>query len=63
MIAEQIRGAVWEQPFLWEEHKIRMSVSIGVASLNEDDTNWLDWMKRADNNLYLAKSSGRNKVV
>jgi diguanylate cyclase (GGDEF)-like protein len=63
LIAEQIREAVWEQPFLWEEHKIRMSVSIGVASLNEDDTNWLDWMKRADNNLYLAKSSGRNKVV
>lgn len=63
LIAEQIREAVWDHPFLWEEHKIRMSVSIGVASLNEDDTNWLDWMKRADNNLYLAKSSGRNKVV
>ena len=63
LIAEQIREAVWEQPFLWEAHTIRMSVSIGVASLAEDDTNWLDWMKRADNNLYLAKSSGRNKVV
>jgi diguanylate cyclase (GGDEF)-like protein len=63
LIAERIREAVWDQLFVWEEHKSRMSVCIGVSSLSEEDTDWLDWMKRADNNLYQAKSSGRNKVI
>ena len=40
-----------------------MSISIGVADLNDEDSNWQDWLKRADNNLYQAKKGGRNQIV
>ena len=39
-----------------------VTVSIGVAALGSDDD--VDqWMKNADNNLYVAKANGRNRVV
>jgi diguanylate cyclase (GGDEF)-like protein len=62
-IAEQIRQAVQNQPFIWDEQELSMSVSIGVAALCDTDANWNDWIKRADLNLYQAKSFGRNQVV
>ena len=61
--AEQIRQAVRNQPFLWEGQEMAMSISIGVADLNDEDSNWQDWLKRADNNLYQAKKGGRNQIV
>lgn len=61
--AEQIRQAVRSQPFLWEGQEMAMSISIGVADLNDEDSNWQDWLKRADNNLYQAKKGGRNQIV
>jgi len=39
-----------------------ITVSIGVATLKPSD-NWESWMKRCDENLYKAKSDGRNMVV
>lgn len=38
------------------------TVSIGVAAL-ESGMNWEQWMKQCDDNLYRAKSNGRNQVV
>ena len=61
--AEQIRQAVRSQSFLWEGQEMAMSISIGVADLSDEDNNWHDWLKRADNNLYQAKKGGRNKIV
>jgi len=39
-----------------------VTVSIGVAGLAPDER-WEDWVKRSDENLYRAKSQGRNQVV
>jgi len=39
-----------------------VTVSIGVAEL-EDEATWKLWCRRADENLYLAKDQGRNRVV
>ncbi|MEO1298032.1 MAG: diguanylate cyclase [Cyanobacteria bacterium J06636_16] len=39
-----------------------VTVSVGVATLQSSET-WQAWMKRSDDNLYRAKSSGRNRVV
>lgn len=39
-----------------------VTVSVGVASLGEDDESCEDWMARADVALYAAKSRGRNRV-
>ena len=40
----------------------QITASIGVATLKPSD-NWESWMKRCDENLYKAKSDGRNMVV
>lgn len=56
--AEAIRAAVETQPFL-PDHLV--TASLGVATLREKE-DARTWMKRADDNLYRAKSAGRNRV-
>ncbi len=42
---------------------ISITVSIGVAALSQDGQNLTDLLDRADQALYRAKDSGRNRVV
>jgi diguanylate cyclase (GGDEF)-like protein len=59
VVAEQLRAFVAESPLLDSR---QVTVSIGVSELQPGDS--LDsWMKRADDALYAAKKSGRNRVV
>ncbi|MEM1081741.1 MAG: GGDEF domain-containing protein, partial [Pseudomonadota bacterium] len=39
----------------------QLTVSIGLAELNGTER-WDDWIKRADDQLYRAKTAGRNRV-
>ena len=57
-LSEKIRG-LFEQAHLIPDHPV--TVSIGVAELGIAETS-REWMKRADDALYLAKSLGRNRV-
>ncbi len=41
---------------------LKVSVSIGISLMTENDTGIEDVLKRADEALYLAKDSGRNRV-
>ncbi|ALO35758.1 diguanylate cyclase [Colwellia sp. MT41] len=59
-ISERIRSAVSQHS--WPFNKLeKVSVSIGVATL-ADDKDLISLIKRADEQLYQAKASGRNKV-
>lgn len=63
-VAERIRYAVQESTSmsLDGESPIRVTVSIGVASLSPNDTSFENILSRADNCLYNAKTIGRNCV-
>ncbi|WP_280730184.1 diguanylate cyclase [Halomonas salinarum] len=42
---------------------ISTTVSIGVATMVPEDCSYEDTLKRADDALYEAKRSGKNRVV
>lgn len=58
-IAYNIRTSI--QNYVFTRRKISITVSIGVASLRDEDAK--AFINRADRNLYSAKSSGRNQIV
>lgn len=62
-IAERIRSAVESHVFCVSGNSFSITVSVGVTTwVNKyDDINSL--IRRADNALYKAKNTGRNKVV
>ncbi|NVK74756.1 MAG: GGDEF domain-containing protein [Oceanospirillaceae bacterium] len=60
--AEAIRLAVAKTPFNMQGEPVSISVSIGIAELHpQEDPESL--FSRADKQLYLAKESGRNRVM
>jgi len=64
-LAEQIRHAVMTKDLMKRstgESLGRVTISLGVAALRPDDTPQ-SLIERADNCLYAAKRSGRNRVI
>ncbi len=62
MVAERIRAAVADNPFAAGELSIPVTVSCGVAVLTPSHGDAMQLVKSADEALYQAKSSGRNRV-
>ena len=62
--AERVRQRVEEHVFRDEANEVRMTVSGGVASFPAEGLDHPDLLiKRADEALYEAKESGRNRIV
>ncbi|MGZ3725158.1 MAG: diguanylate cyclase [Pseudobdellovibrio sp.] len=61
-VAERIRQTVEMHPFVFEQKKIKVTISIGVSSIIAGD-NWEKIYNRADQALYQSKQSGRNRVT
>ena len=62
LLAERIRQNIENHIFAYGLETIRMTASLGTSSLRGDDT--LDeFIDRADQAMYRAKQSGRNRVV
>jgi diguanylate cyclase (GGDEF)-like protein len=61
--AEKIRRMVEDHVFVFEDKKIDVTISLGVADMTGDMTEPLQFIKIADANLYRAKKGGRNCVV
>lgn len=62
-VAERIRSAIERHRFdIGKEQSIAITVSIGVASLPEQETSVEKLVAVADKALYEAKEGGRNKV-
>nr|WP_246448174.1 GGDEF domain-containing protein [Roseateles oligotrophus] len=60
-VAERIRAAVGMLPLKFEGEDIRITVSIGLASLAEGE-DFEALVRRADAAVYRAKKGGRNRV-
>jgi len=63
--AEKIRKTVENYNFKFQDKQPggNLTVSIGAAYCSTANMRKDDLIKKADNNLYLAKNSGRNRVV
>jgi diguanylate cyclase (GGDEF)-like protein len=60
---ERVRSLVEDFSFRFETTPIRLTVSVGVATTSGDpDITPAKLLKQADDNLYQAKRSGRNRV-
>jgi diguanylate cyclase (GGDEF)-like protein len=62
-LAERIRAAIADLDIEIEGRRPSLQVSIGVATLGDDGTDWPVLMRRADDALYAAKRAGRNRVA
>jgi len=61
-IAERVREVMEAAPLTVGGMAVTMTVSVGVAALEERDQKWEDILHRADEALYHAKQNGRNRV-
>jgi len=62
-LAERIRAAVEVHEFPGEEEGMKITSSMGIAQFPEDGEITRDLLESADNALYDAKRSGRNRVA
>jgi diguanylate cyclase (GGDEF)-like protein len=61
--AEKIRATVEAHKFVFDGKAISLTLSIGVADMAPEFTEPALFIRSADQNLYLAKEQGRNRVV
>lgn len=62
VVAECVRARFAETPVVFEGSAIPVTTSIGVAAYRHPETPE-SLLARADERLYEAKSSGRNRVL
>ena len=63
IICERIRETVEQSVVKTTAGEIRYTVSMGIAQLTDVPENHMQWMQKADEALYQAKETGRNRVV
>jgi diguanylate cyclase (GGDEF)-like protein len=62
-MAEKMRRAIESHAFIYDNVRLPVTASIGVAELNSTVSSAQTLLKNADQALYQAKNSGRNRVM
>ncbi|MGE0847095.1 MAG: PleD family two-component system response regulator [Flavobacteriaceae bacterium] len=64
-VAERVRRCIADEPFTVENgaRKLEITTSVGVAGIENHEDTRETLLKRADQALYSAKRTGRNRVV
>ena len=63
VIAERCRAAVAETTFEYQDAKTKITISLGVAEMTPEIASPAVLIEKADQALYEAKHSGRNRVI
>ncbi len=63
ILAEKLRDKIEKEVFTYKDKKIPVTLSFGLSVYNKKGLKTDDVIKQADQRLYEAKNSGRNKVV
>ena len=63
-VGERLRSVIADNDFSLENNvKLQVTISVGIASRRYEDQDLKSLIKRADQMLYKAKESGKNKVM
>lgn len=62
-VADKILTLIRQEPFSLEGAPLKLTASIGVTTVEEGDEDLMQVLRRADRNLYRAKSGGRDQAV
>ncbi len=62
-VAEKIRETIEKIEFIYKNDSVKVTVSIGVTQVRENDAVSQDVLDRADAAVYQAKQNGRNRVA
>ena len=60
--AEQLRAAIGEYKFMWDDRTFRLGVSIGVVPITADNEDVAALLSAADSACAAAKEAGRNRI-
>ncbi|MFC5600107.1 GGDEF domain-containing protein [Deinococcus cellulosilyticus] len=63
VLAERLRRRLSQLTYTMPEGTLKVTCSVGISVVSQDDTTWEQVLKRANVGLYEAKSRGRNQVV
>jgi diguanylate cyclase (GGDEF)-like protein len=62
-IGQKIVDHVQHMIILHEGRQIKLTLSMGITSLRNEDNSLEDFYERADRSLYISKQSGRNRLT
>ena len=63
VVAERLRSSVENHEFTGYKAPLHVTISIGISSYPESDTNGEELIRKADTALYRSKEGGRNKTT
>lgn len=63
MVAERLRKVISNHSVEYEDRKINVTASFGVTEMREGVDRPEDLIREADERLYEAKRTGKDKVV
>lgn len=63
ILAERLRKKIEALTVKYEDMEIKYTVSLGISEALDDCENYMKWLERADNALYISKESGRNQTT
>jgi len=63
VVAERIRTTMAREEIVWQDRRVHLTLSLGVAQVGPECASFDDLLKAADQALYAAKAAGRDRVA